>query len=97
MLEGRVKVGADLSILIVTETELDRPTLFVAEQESVTPAVSVVRFDAVQPVEDMIPDSASATVQLTLTSLIYQPFNPAVPLTLGVISGAVLSTTGVKL
>ena len=83
--------GIVLSILIVTEAELESPTLFVAEQVRVTPVVSEVRVDVVQPVEVLMPDSASVAVQLTVTSLLYQPFDPAVPEMDGVITGTVLS------
>ena len=94
---ARVAVGAVLSILIVTEAELERPALFVAEQVRVEPAVSEVKLDAVQPVEVLMPDSASVTVQLTVTLLVYQPFDPAVPEMEGVITGAVLSKMVVSL
>ena len=93
MSAGKESTGAFLSILIVTEAEFESPMLFVAEQVSVVPAVFEVRFDAVQPVEERIPDSESVADQLTDTSLVYQPFNPTVPLTLAVMTGAVLSET----
>ena len=83
--------GFVLSILIVTEAEFESPALFVAEQVRVRPIVSEVRMDVVQPVELLMPDSASVTVQLTVTSLLYQPFDPAVPEMDGVIKGTVLS------
>src|SRR5215211_4699644 len=44
----KVMDGFVLSILIVTETELERFALLVAEQVSVTPVVSTVRLEAVQ-------------------------------------------------
>lgn len=97
ILTGSVKVGAVLSSLTVTETELDRPTLFVAEQVNVMPVVSVLKLEVVQPVEEAIPDSGSLTVQLTVTSPLYQPFDPATPLMLGVMTGAVASVTNVSL
>ena len=93
----RLAVGPVLSILIVTEAEPERPALFVAEQVSVVPDVSEVRLEAVQPVEVLMPDSVSVTVQLTVTSLVYQPFDPAVPEMDGVITGAVLSKMVVSL
>ena len=89
--------GAVLSILIVTDAELDNPALFVAEHVNVAPDVSVVKLDAVQPFEERIPDSASVNDQLTETSLVYQPLEPAVPETMGVMTGAVLSVTTVSL
>src|SRR5688572_31718185 len=67
----RLAVGPVLSIFIVTELELDRAALFVAEHVRVEPDVSEVRLDAVQPVEVLMPDSASVTVQLTVTLLVY--------------------------
>jgi hypothetical protein len=97
MLEGRLSVGAVLSILIVTEFEVESPALFVAEQVRVVPVVSEVRVEGVQPVEVLIPDSLSVTVQLTVTLLIYQPLVPAVPEMDGVITGAVLSEMVVSL
>lgn len=42
-------------------------------------------------------ESLSTTVQLTVTLLVYQPFVPCVPTTLGVITGGVLSPTNVTL
>ncbi len=97
IVEGSVKVGAVLSILTVTETELDKPTGLVAEQVNVVPVVSALRLEVVQPVEDEIPDSGSFTDQLTVTSPVYQPFDPTTPLTLGVMTGAVPSVTKVSL
>jgi hypothetical protein len=97
MSEGRDRTGAVLSILMVTETEWERPPLLVAEQVSVMPAVSDVRFNAVQPVEEEMPVSGSSTDQLTVTSLVYQPPDPKVPPTLGVITGAELSSANVSL
>ena len=89
--------GFVLSILIVTETELESPTLFVAEQVRVLPVVPEVKLDGVQPVEVLMPDSPSVTVQLTVTLLVYQPFDPAAPEMDGVITGAVLSKMVVSL
>jgi len=97
MFEGRDNVGAVLSILIVIETESKTPALFVAEQVKVVLAVSEVRFDAVHPFKERISDSASIADQLTVTSLVYQPLDPIVPLTLGVITGGVLSVMDVTL
>jgi hypothetical protein len=97
MSDGRTRTGAVLSILIVTEAEFVRLTLLVAVQVSVMPALSRVRFDALQPVKEEIPVSGSCTSQLTVTSLVYQPPDPKVPLTLGMMTGAVPSTTNVSL
>jgi hypothetical protein len=94
---GRESCGAVLSILIVTEAELVNPALFVAEQVKVVPVVSAVRFEGEQPFEERIPDSLSVTDQVTFTLLLYQPFEPAVPV-FGMMPGGVLSviTAGLK-
>jgi hypothetical protein len=72
---------------MVTEPELERPAPFVAEQVTCVPTVSVVKVVDPQPEDEAMPDSGSETVQLTVTSLLYQPL----PLALGVITGGVLS------
>jgi hypothetical protein len=97
MLAGRDRVGLLLSILIVTEAEFERLALFVAEHVNVVPAVSVEILVGLQFVEEKMPDCGSVTDQLNDTLLIYQPFNPSVPLTVGVMTGAVLSKMGVVL
>ena len=86
--------GGVLSILMVTETEEDRPTPFVAEHVNVTPAVSAVTLVCVQPVEEAIPDSGSLTFQLTVALLRYQPLFPNVPVICGTMTGGVVSVTG---
>lgn len=96
MLDGKFRTGAVLSILIVTITELERLTLLVTEQVRVVPAVSSVKVEAVQPVEEKMPDSGSSTVQLTVTSLVYQPPDPSMPLMFGVMTGAVPSVTNIS-
>ena len=92
-------VGLVASRLMVTELELVPPAL-VAEQVRVVPAVSVVIVVEPQPVLEEIAESGSDTVQLTVTSLTYQPLLPRVPATFGVMLGAVVSagafTTNVK-
>src|SRR5215467_10086057 len=82
--------GGVLSILTVTEVDVDRPAPFVAEQVSVTPVVSAVSVVDVQPDEDAIPDSGSVTFQVTPTLLLYQPLLPNVPVICGVIMGGVV-------
>jgi hypothetical protein len=67
------------------------PPLLVAVQVKVTPEVSVVTLLEPQPLWDVIADSLSVTVQLTDTSLVYQKLLPIVPLTFGVMTGAVVS------
>jgi hypothetical protein len=89
-------LGADASRLIVTELELVPPAL-VAEHVSVMPAVSVLMVVGPQPVDDVTVDSGSVTVQETLTLLVYHPFVPRVPETLGVITGGVVSPPTRKL
>jgi hypothetical protein len=83
-------VGAVASRLIVTDWEAVPPAL-VAVHVSVVPVVSDVIVVEPQPDEDEIAESGSVTVQLTVTLLVYQPLFPSVPLTLGVITGGVLS------
>ena len=84
--------GAVLSSLMVIGTEVDRPTALLAEQVRVTPAVSAGRLVGAHPVEDVIPDSGSDTLQFTVTALRYQPLLPNVPVICGVITGGVTST-----
>src|SRR5689334_19090814 len=76
---------------MVMGTEVDKPTPLVAEQLSVTPAVSSVRLVGAHPADDAIPDSGSETLQFTVTALRYQPLLPGVPVICGVISGGVIS------
>jgi hypothetical protein len=83
--------GGVLSILMVMGTDVVRPTPFVAEHVSVTPAVSTVRLEGAHPVDVRIPDSGSDTLQLTVTALRYQPLLPSVPVTFGLITGGVTS------
>ena len=83
--------GALLSILIVTDAELLRPTLFVVMHVRTVPAVSAVSVTGPQPDEDVMADSASVTLQLTVTGLVYHPFVPCVPVMVGVITGGVVS------
>src|SRR5437879_3762813 len=68
-----------LSILIVTEAEVDKPTPFVAVQVNVTPGVSADKVAGAQPEEAVIPDSGSVTLHVTVTLLRYQPLLPCVP------------------
>jgi hypothetical protein len=85
-----ITIGAVASRLIVTDCEALPPALL-AEHVSVVPDVSALIVVGSQPLLDTISDSASATAQLTATSLVYQPFWPSVPDTAGAISGGVLS------
>src|SRR5687767_9536137 len=83
--------GAVLSSLIVTERAFDRPAPFLAEQASLVPDVSAVSTVIPHPDEATMPDSLSATCQLTVTALVYHPFRPNVPVTTNVIDGRVVS------
>src|ERR1043166_1051300 len=83
--------GGVASSFTVTEAELESPVPFVAEQVSVTPAVSPGKAVVPHPEEDAMPDSGSVTLQLTVTGLRYQPPLPEVPLMVGVMSGGVAS------
>jgi hypothetical protein len=65
--------------------------LLVAEQVSVCPAVSELIVVAPQPVEEAMSDSGSLTNQETPTLLRYQLLLPSVPVTVGVITGALVS------
>ena len=91
--EGNVNVGAVRSIFTVTETEFDKPAPLVAVQVSVVPAcgVSVFRVVVVQPVDEAIPDSGSETDQLTVTGPLFQPRPLALGVTVGIITGGVVS------
>ena len=87
---GTIKGGV-LSTLTVTVIELASPSPFFAEQVRVVPGVSVVSVWVAQPVEVAMPDSGSVVDQETVTGPVYQPFAPAVPVMVGVITGGVLS------
>jgi hypothetical protein len=75
-----VNCGGVASRLMVTDTELVPPAL-VAVQVSVTPVVSESIVVDSHPLVEVTLDSGSVTVQLTVTSLTYQPFAPGKPLT----------------
>jgi hypothetical protein len=55
------------------------------------PDVSEVTLLVPHPLCEEIAESGSVTVQLTDTSLVYQPFIPRVPVTFGVMTGGVES------
>ena len=82
--------GGVKSRLMVTLAELVPPPL-VASQVRVVPEVLLVIRVASQPVVLLTVDSASLTDQLTSTGLMYQPLSPNTPLTLGVMTGGVVS------
>ena len=77
-----VATGAVASRLTVTDL-LAVPPVLVAEQLNVTPVVSTVTKEAEQPVWVVIAESGSLTLQATLTSLVYQPLAPSVPVMVG--------------
>jgi hypothetical protein len=85
-----VIVGGVVSRFIVTDFVVVPPAL-VAEQEKVTPVVSLVTELLTQPVFELITDSGSVTVQVRVTLEMYHPLFPSVPLILGVITGPVVS------
>jgi hypothetical protein len=88
--KASVTFGAVASRLITTCCE-DVPPALVAEHVNVIPAVSVVTELAPQPVVDVTVLWASVTLQLTLTSLVYQLLLPSVPETFATITGGVES------
>src|SRR5438105_3405112 len=85
--------GAVLSILIVDEAEMDRSMPLVAVQSTVVPAVSALSVVVRQPHDVATPDSGSATLQVSATSLVYQPLAPRVPEMVAPIVGGVVSST----
>lgn len=91
--DGNDSVGAVRSIFTVTEAEFGRPAPLVAVQVSVVPTsgVSVSRAVVVQSVEEAIPDSGSDTVQLIVTGALFHPLPLALGVTVGVITGGVVS------
>jgi hypothetical protein len=91
--EGDVTVGAVRSIFTVTEAEFDTPAWLVAVQVSVVPPcrVSAVSVVVVHPEDEAIPDSASETDQLTVTVPLFQPLLLALGVTVGEITGGVVS------
>src|SRR4051812_3730050 len=69
---AKAMVGLVASRLIVTLWLLVPPALL-AEQVKLTPLVSLVTLVLVQPLCELIADSLSTTLQLIVTSLMYQP------------------------
>jgi hypothetical protein len=87
-----VTIGGVRSIRTVTETELVKPAPFTAEQVNVTPAVSADSEDVPQPELEVIPDSGSVTLQLTLTgTVVFQPKAFGGGFTVATITGGVVS------
>ena len=85
-----VMVGAVESRLRVT-LWVAVPPVEVAVQVNVMLAVSDDTVVGLQPVCDVTVDCASVTVHETLMSLVYQPLLPNVPVTVGLITGGVVS------
>lgn len=83
-------MGAVAARSIVTDCELVPPAL-VALQVSVMPLVSALIVVDPQPELDEMSDSLSVTVQLTVTSLVYQPLLPSAPAMFGTMLGALVS------
>src|SRR5262249_11366967 len=88
---GTVNVGAVLSIFTVTKLEPEIPTPFIAEHVIIVAAVSESIVVTPQPLVDVMPDSGSNTVHVTVTLLRYQPLFPAVPEICEVTIGGVIS------
>ncbi len=84
-------LGLVASRLIVTLWLLVPPVL-VASQVNVTPLVSPVMFCSSQPVWLVIGVSLSRTLQVRVTSSVYQPLSPSVPSMVGVMIGGESST-----
>jgi hypothetical protein len=83
--------GALRSIRTVTERCVLRPAPFVAAHATIAPAVSAVSVVAAQPVELATSETGSETAQLTVTSPLYQPLAPNLPVIDGVTSGGLES------
>jgi hypothetical protein len=78
---GTFKEGCVRSILIVTDTDFDKPAPLLAVQDSVVPEVVTFRVVGPQPEEDAIPESGSVTLHCTVALLRYHPLLPLVPTT----------------
>ena len=83
--------GAVRSIFTVTERWLVRPAPLVAEQVTVVARVSDVKVFVSQSLDEATSETGSDTAHWTDTSLVYQPFAPSLPVTEGVMSGALES------
>jgi hypothetical protein len=86
----RAAVGGVVSRLMVTDWEMVPPAL-VAVQVKVAPPVSVLTLPAPHPEVDVTLESGSLTIQPIPTLLTYHPLAPRVPVTVGAITGGVLS------
>jgi len=87
-----VTTGRVLSIFKVTELEPVRPAPLAAVQVTVVPEVSEVKLVVPHPEDEAVPDSGSDTDQLTVTVTLFQPFAFGPGVTVGTITGPVVST-----
>src|SRR5437016_10302069 len=87
-----VMTGPVLSIFTVTELEPESPAKFVALQVITVPAVSPVSVMSLHPVLDATPETRSVTVHFTVTLVLFQPAALGKGVTVGVITGGVLSS-----
>jgi hypothetical protein len=83
-----VITGGVVSMFTCTVAGFASPAPFVAVHVTEPLAVSVT---GPQPLWEATPDSGSLTAQVRETALMYQPFEPSVPVIVGVITGGVVS------
>jgi len=87
-----VTTGGVRSIFTTTDAELVRPAPSTAEHVNVVPAVSADKVAVPQPELEVMPDSGSVTLQLTVTgAVVIHPPTPAAGLTVGTMTGGVVS------
>lgn len=87
---GQVKLGASVSIFISCVFTVAVPPALVAVQARVCP-MPLVEITTDGHAGEVIADWASVALQDTVTGPINQPFWPIVPVTVGVITGGVVS------
>jgi hypothetical protein len=88
-----VTVGGVVSILTSTDFVAVSPAAFVALQVSVVPVVSDESVVSSQPDVLVIADSASVTVQVTVTALVNHSFVPSVPTSFALTRGGDVSAS----
>ncbi len=86
------RTGMVSSILTVTEEDPVSPARSVALQVIVVPAVSDTSVVAPHPEDEVMPDSESETVQLTLTVALFHPFELGFGVSVRLMTGGVVST-----
>ncbi len=87
------RTGMVSSILTVTEAEPVRPAWSVAVQVIVVPAVSDTSVVVPHPEDDdVMPDSESETVQLTVTVALFHPLELGLGVSVRLMTGGVVST-----